>query len=152
MMTCTVIVFLFAGLQAASKGPDGGAKGVIIALIVYRFFLGIGIGGEYPAGSVAAAENSEDEGIKKSSQQRLFVLATNSMIDLAFPIAYFVCLVLIWIFGYSHLNVIWRMTLGLGAVPPLLLLFFRLKMKEPETYRKNSMKKASIPYWLIIKR
>lgn len=28
------------------------------ALVVYRFFVGCGIGGEYPAGSVGAAEAS----------------------------------------------------------------------------------------------
>lgn len=60
----------------------------------YRFLVGIGIGmsihssmnleeflmnrvllgGEYPTGSVAAAENTEDPDIPKASQQRLFVL------------------------------------------------------------------------------
>lgn len=52
------------------------------------------------------------------------------MLDLAFAISYFVCLVLLWIFGMNHLNAVWRITLGLGTVPPLLLLYFRLKMKE----------------------
>lgn len=32
------------------------------------------LGGEYPTGSVAAAENTEDPDIPKASQQRLFVL------------------------------------------------------------------------------
>jgi len=150
MLICTGIVFVFSALQAASKGH--GAQGTINALIAYRFFTGIGIGGEYPTGSVAAAENSEDPGIKKSSQQRLFVLATNTMIDFAFVISYFVALVLLWIFGMNHLNAVWRITLGLGCVPPLFLFYFRIKMKEPESYKANSMKHAKIPYWLIIKR
>ena len=122
------------------------------------------LGGEYPTGSVAAAENTEDPDIPKASQQRLFVLgetlyltmimgqtdqmnnvniATNSMIDAAFVISYFVCLVLLWIFGMNHLNAVWRMTLGF--VPPLFLFYFRLKMKEPESYEKYSMKHTRIP-------
>ena len=48
---------------------------------------GIGIGGEYPTGSVAAAESTEDPGISKKKQQKLFVLATNTMLDFAFAIA-----------------------------------------------------------------
>lgn len=52
------------------------------------------------------------------------------MLDFAFAISYFVCLVLLWIFGMNHLNAVWRITLGLGTVPPLLLLYFRLKMRE----------------------
>ncbi|ODN74417.1 hypothetical protein, variant [Cryptococcus amylolentus CBS 6039] len=150
MLLCTGIVFVFSALQAASKGP--GAQGTINALIAYRFLVGIGIGGEYPTGSVAAAENTEDPDIPKKTQQRLFVLSTNSMIDAAFAISYFVCLVCLWIFGMNHLNAVWRLTLGLGCVPPLFLFYFRLKMKEPESYAKNSMRHTSIPYWLIIKR
>ncbi|WVQ96859.1 hypothetical protein IAU59_003966 [Kwoniella sp. CBS 9459] len=150
MLLCTAIVFVFSALQAASKGP--GPQGTINALMAYRFLVGIGIGGEYPTGSVAAAENTEDPDIPKKSQQRLFVLATNSMIDLAFVIANFTCLVCLWIFGMNHLNAVWRVTLGLGVIPPMFLLYFRLKMKEPEAYAKNSMKHTTIPYWLIIKR
>jgi hypothetical protein len=52
------------------------------------------------------------------------------MIDLAFVISYFTCLVCLWIFGMDHLNAVWRLTLGLGCVPPLFLLYFRLKMQE----------------------
>ncbi|KAK4687773.1 hypothetical protein P7C73_g2347, partial [Tremellales sp. Uapishka_1] len=151
MLVCTGIVFVFSALEAGSKGV-GGAQGTINALIAYRFLVGIGIGGEYPTGSVAAAEGSEDPQISKKSQQRLFVLATNSAIDVAFVVATFVPLVLLWIFGMDHLRAVWRITLGLGIVPPMFLLYFRLKMREPEAYIKNSMKKARIPYWLIIKR
>ncbi|WWC95989.1 hypothetical protein V866_002856 [Kwoniella sp. B9012] len=150
MLLCTGIVFVFSALQAASKGP--GAQGTINALLAYRFLVGIGIGGEYPTGSVAAAENTEDPDIPKKTQQRLFVLATNTMIDFAFVISYFVCLVCLWIFGMNHLNAVWRVTLGLGVVPPLFLFYFRLKMREPEAYAKHSMKHTRIPYWLILKR
>lgn len=59
----------------------------------------------------------------------LFSLATNSMIDLGFVIAAFVPLVLLWIAGEGHLRLIWRLTLGLGVIPPLILLYFRIKMK-----------------------
>jgi hypothetical protein len=55
------------------------------------------------------------------------------MLDFAFAISYFVCLVLLWIFGMNHLNAVWRITLGLGCVPPLFLLYFRLKMHEVST-------------------
>ena len=43
----------------------------------YSFFLGIGIGAEYPCGSVAASEQSEEEGIAKNAQNRWFALATS---------------------------------------------------------------------------
>jgi len=42
------------------------------------FLLGIGVGAEYPCGSVAASEQSEEEGIAKNAQHRWFALATST--------------------------------------------------------------------------
>jgi len=89
--------------------------------------------------------------VKKSSQQRLFVLgklhslqardSTSSADADIFPShqhddrprfrTLLLCLPrLPLIFGLNHLNAVWRITLGLGVVPPLFLLYFRLKMHE----------------------
>lgn len=38
MLACTLIVFVFSALCAASKGP--GVQGTVNALIAYRFFIG----------------------------------------------------------------------------------------------------------------
>lgn len=127
---------------------------MINCLIAFRFFLGIGIGGEYPCGSTAAAESSENSTVKKGRQQRLFVWATHFIIDMGFPAAWFVPLVLVWIFGESRkgLGIVWRGAFVLGAFPPLLLIIARLFMDEPEVYKKNSMKHKKIPYKLIFRR
>lgn len=85
MLACTAIIFVFSILCACSAGPP---QVLINCLIAFRFLLGIGIGGEYPSGSVTAAESTEDKGVKKSQQQRLFIWATNTMLDLAFAIAW----------------------------------------------------------------
>lgn len=50
------------------------------------------------------------------------------MIDLGFVIASFVPLVLLWIGGMGYLRMVWRVTLGLGTIPPLILLYFRIKV------------------------
>lgn len=42
-----------------------------------RFFLGIGIGAEYPCGSVSASEQSEGPGVSKKAQHRWFAIATS---------------------------------------------------------------------------
>ena len=39
--------------------------------------MGIGIGAEYPCGSVSASEQSEEPGISKNAQHRWFALATS---------------------------------------------------------------------------
>jgi len=74
------------------------------------------------------------------------------MIDFGFVVAEFVPLVLFWIFGEHHLRAVWRLSLGLGVVPALAVFIWRLSMEEPTRYKKDSMKHAKIPYWLILKR
>ena len=44
------------------------------------FLLGIGIGAEYPCGSVSASEQSEQPGINKRAQHRWLALATSQSI------------------------------------------------------------------------
>ncbi|KIK62448.1 hypothetical protein GYMLUDRAFT_499958 [Collybiopsis luxurians FD-317 M1] len=152
MMTATWIVAFFSLLSAASSGAHHSLTGLVAMLSVCRFFLGIGVGAEYPCGSVSAAERSEERDITKMSRHRWLALATNSMIDFGFVISTFVPLVLFWIFGEHHLRAVWRMSLGLGFVPAMAVLLWRIGMKEPERYQKDSMKHSKIPYSLVIRR
>ncbi|KAG6819893.1 hypothetical protein H0H93_007606, partial [Arthromyces matolae] len=152
MMSATGIIFIFSGLSAASSSAHGSVDGMLAMLCAMRFLVGIGIGAEYPCGSVSAAEQTEQPIINKRSQHRWLGLATIFMIDFGFVIASFVPLVLFWIFGENHLRAVWRLSLGLGMVPAGLVFLWRLNMDEPEPYKKNSMKRIRIPYWLVIKR
>lgn len=78
-MTATGIIVLFSFLSACSQGVHGSTQGLVAALIVFRFFLGVGIGAEYPCGSVAASEQSEEDSIAKNAQNRWFALATSRL-------------------------------------------------------------------------
>ncbi|KAF7327429.1 MFS Git1p-related glycerophosphoinositol [Mycena kentingensis (nom. inval.)] len=152
MMTAAGIVSFFTLLSAASSGANHNFHGLLAMLIVSRFFLGVGIGAEYPCGSVSASEQTEGEAIAKNAQHRWFSLATNSCIDAAFVVAAFVPLVLFWIFGEHHLRAAWRLSLGLGFIPAALVFAWRWNMEEPKMYRKSSMKKVKIPYGLVLRR
>jgi MFS family permease len=94
MMAASGIVALFALLTATVKGVNGDLHSMLAQLAawrwafhpphiitlnkcVIRFFLGIGIGAEYPCGSVAASEQSEEPGIQKNRQHRWVALATS---------------------------------------------------------------------------
>ena len=152
------------------------------------FLLGIGIGAEYPCGSVSASEQSEQPGINKRAQHRWVALATSEKIPfLALRYWYFLSSRYydrLWIrgssicptsalldvhsqnvhaceprwltsfssFGENHLRAVWRMSLGLGVIPALVVFFWRLNMDEPERFKKDSMRDTKIPYLLVIKR
>lgn len=149
MLLSTAILILFTILGAGAWGAHDSVYGMLAALTAYRFFIGIGIGGEYPAGSVAASEATAV--LSKGHRNRWFVLFTNFMIDFGFVVSAFVPLVCLWIFGMDHLTAVWRLTLGLGAIPPISLFFLRLKFKEPEQFTKNNFKRTKVPYLLVIK-
>lgn len=152
MMLATGIVAVFSGLSAASSGAHNSIGGMLSMLSAMRFLIGIGIGAEYPCGSVASSEQSEEPVISRYAQHRWVVLAGNTAIDFGFVIAAFVPLVLVWIFGEDHLRAVWRLSLGLGMVPAIGVLLWRLRMQEPTRYRKDSMVRSKTPYWLVIRR
>jgi hypothetical protein len=58
-------------------------------------------------------------------------------------------MILVLIFTENHLRAAWRVALGLGIIPPLSLLYLRLKLNEPEEFNRERMRK--FPYWLILK-
>ncbi|KAK7721914.1 glycerophosphoinositol permease [Botryosphaeria dothidea] len=149
LMASTLIIILFAILGTASYGAGGSAGGLFAALTAYRFFLGIGIGGEYPAGSVGCAESTGE--LKSGTRNRWFILFTNVQIDLGFVIAAIVPLIVVLATTEDHLRAAWRICLGIGIIPPLSLLYLRLKLQEPEAYKRESMRDTKTPYWLALK-
>lgn len=44
----------------------------------------------------------------------------------------------------------WRAALGVGVIFPLVLLYLRFKLEEPEDFTKNSMRQNT-PYLLVFK-
>ncbi|KAF4260771.1 hypothetical protein CNMCM8812_001936 [Aspergillus fumigatus] len=147
LMVSTVILIIFSALSAGSYGAHGSQAGLFAALTAYRFFLGVGIGGEYPAGSVAAAESTGE--LKSGHRNRWFIMFTNFQIDFGFVVSSFVAMILMLIFTENHMRAAWRVALGLGVIPPLSLFYLRLKLDEPEEFNRQRMHK--FPIWLIIK-
>ncbi|KAI4744322.1 MFS phospholipid transporter Git1 [Aureobasidium sp. EXF-12298] len=145
----TVILILFAALSAGSYGAGGSSSGLFAALTAWRFLLGIGIGGEYPAGSVGCAESTGE--LKSGTRNRWFILFTNVQIDIGFVVSALVPMIVVLCTGEDHLRAAWRICLGLGVIPPLSLLYLRLKLNEPEAYRRETMAKAKTPWLLVLK-
>jgi len=52
--------------------------------------------------------------------------------------------------GSGHLETIWRTSLGIGILFPLVLFVMRLRLKEPEEFAKESMRQNT-PYLLVLR-
>lgn len=72
-------------------------------------------------------------------------------IDLGYVTANLVPMILVLIFTDNHLRIVWRIALGLGVIPPLSLFYLRLKLEEPEEFKRETMKNTRTPWWLVIK-
>jgi hypothetical protein len=66
-------------------------------------------------------------------------------------IAAIVATIVVVITGEDHLRVAWRVCLGLGIIPPLSLLYLRIKLQEPEAFKRESFAKAKTPWLLVAK-
>lgn len=50
----------------------------------------------------------------------------------------------------TNYSTIWRTSLGIGVVFPLVLLLLRMRLKEPEEFTKEAMRRQT-PYILVLK-
>ncbi|KAI1826732.1 putative MFS phospholipid transporter [Xylaria intraflava] len=148
LLVSTIILIVFTALAAGSYF-HGEPVAMFNMLTAWRFFVGIGIGGEYPAGSVSCAESTGE--LKGGTRNRWFILFTNSMIDTGFVIGAFVPYVVAAAAHNKNFGTIWRTSLGIGVVFPIILFILRLKLKEPEEFSRNSLKNARTPYRLVFK-
>jgi MFS family permease len=96
-------------------------------LIVFRFLLGFGVGGDYPVSAVLMSEyaNRKDRG-------RLvgMVFSTQALGLIVGPL---IALALLGA-GVSD-NLAWRIMLGLGAVPAAAVIYLRSRMPESPRYQ-----------------
>jgi MFS family permease len=105
--------------------------------------------GEYPAGSVGCAESTGE--LKPGTRHRWFILFTDVQIDLGFVVAAIVPMIVVLVTGEDHLRVAWRICLGLGIIPPLSLLYLRIKLSEPEAFKLETMAKTKTPWMLCVR-
>ena len=95
-------------------------------LIVSRFVMGLGIGGDYPVSAVIMSEyaNRKDRG--------KLVGMVFSMQAVGLILGPIVALTLV-ASGIGH-DIAWRLMLGLGAIPAMAVIYFRRRMPESPRY------------------
>ncbi len=94
----------------------------VVWLIVFRFCLGLGIGGDYPVSAVLMSEYSN-----RKNRGKLVGLVF-SMQALGTVVGYVVALTLLSS-GMSS-GYVWRIILALGAIPSAMVLYSRRRMPE----------------------
>lgn len=49
----------------------------------------------------------------------------------------------------AHLEAAWRIMLGIGIIPPLSLLYLRIKLQEPEEFKREAIKSHHNYPWML---
>ncbi|KAL6077107.1 Sugar transporter [Balamuthia mandrillaris] len=106
-------------------------------LAICRFLLGIGIGGEYPLSATITAESSE------THQRGRLTAAVFSMQGIGACSAALVAYLLIVILGADGHEWAWRLSIAVGAIPGLLIFYFRLKMEETSHFQRHQRQSSS---------
>ena len=111
LTSCISLVSIFLSATI----PTGSATQVYSTIIACRFFLGIGLGGVYPLAATKASEDSTGgDGVDSAAAASSFFWQTPGSLA---P------WILAIIFTYTDLSTDsrWRLLLGLGAVPSLIV-------------------------------
>jgi PHS family inorganic phosphate transporter-like MFS transporter len=128
-----IIIATFA--QALSGGAH--AVNIIGVLIVWRFIMGIGIGGDYPLSAVISSEFASTR-IRGRLMTAVFAAQgwgnfTASLVAYVIVAAYKTPLLHDPVAQLNHVDYMWRLLIGLGCIPGCVALYFRLTI--PETPR-----------------
>ena len=146
-----IIVTATFAQALAGSGPG---MNIIAVLIVWRFIMGVGVGGDYPLSAVITSEFASTKTRGRlmttvftaqgwgnfGTQHRSWMKADDAQLVLA---ASLVALVTVNAFKeaiirdnigeLTHIDYCWRILIGLGCVPGAIALYFRLTI--PETPR-----------------
>jgi MFS family permease len=119
----TVAAVMIVGALASALATN------VIWLVAARFVLGLGIGGDYPVSAVLMSEYSN-----RNDRGRLVGLVF-SMQAAGLIVGPIVGLALLSS-GINH-ELVWRLMLGLGAMPAAAVIYLRTKMPESPRYQEQ---------------
>jgi PHS family inorganic phosphate transporter-like MFS transporter len=106
-------------------------------MMLFRFIMGMGVGGEYPMASTITSESS-------SNNDRIRNLAAVFSMQ---GVGRVLCalMLLISAFTITDTHWQWRFAILMGALPMLIAVYFRFKAEETEAYQHQVKEKITTP-------
>jgi PHS family inorganic phosphate transporter-like MFS transporter len=126
VMALQIFASIGSSLLYTSKGD------VYLYLAAWRFVLGVGAGGVYPLAAVLSAEQSDAQRSENTNASPSHddpvkrVVLTFSTQGLGFIMVPIIAVLLLY--STDNLELVWRLLLGLGALPGLCLLYMQWRL------------------------
>ncbi|KAF9017295.1 inorganic phosphate transporter [Hymenopellis radicata] len=132
------LMIIILGCFAQSISAMGHAVNIFGVLIVWRFIMGIGIGGDYPTSSVITSEFASTR-IRGRMMTAVFAAQgwgnfAAALVGLIVVVCYKTSILGDTPPFYEHVDEVWRILIGLGCVPGVIALYFRLTIPETPRY------------------
>ncbi|KAF9133561.1 Inorganic phosphate transporter pho84 [Mortierella sp. GBA39] len=114
----------------------GNAYGLSLpwAIMVWRFILGVGVGGDYPLSAVITSE------FATTNRRGAMMAAVFAMQGFGYLTTALVAILLLLGFkgmieeDARNLDYVWRLLIGLGCIPALVAVYFRMTIPETPRY------------------
>ncbi|KZS91281.1 phosphate transporter [Sistotremastrum niveocremeum HHB9708] len=131
------LIIIIVGTFGQAVSANYQAINIISLLIVWRFIMGIGIGGDYPLSAIISSEFASKH-IRGRMMTSVFACQGWGQLTAAIVSTILVAIFRTSIESYTikdldPVDVLWRLLIGLGGVPAAIALYFRLTI--PETPR-----------------
>lgn len=125
-----VLVLFFGAILSASSHD-------FWWLLIMRLVVGFGIGGDYPSSAVVISENATH---KNRGYLVLLVFAMQAVGLIVGPL-----LASLFLMSHMHYNTVWRILLGLGAIPAASVFYLRRTIQESPHYLRSQQSATTIP-------
>ncbi|KAI0749613.1 phosphate transporter [Daedaleopsis nitida] len=144
-----LILIIIATFGQALSG-QGHAVSIIGVLVVWRFIMGVGIGGDYPLSAVISSEFASKH-IRGRMMTAVFANQgwgqfSAALIAFIVVSAYKSSLLKDDPAILAHVDFMWRILIGVGCVPGAIALYFRLTIPETPRFTmdvERNVKQAS---------
>lgn len=128
IFVCTISMVILGAVGSALVQGGREDGGIYVQLTIFRFILGVGVGGEYPLSATVSSESTKTAE-RGSAVSNVFAMqgwgnVTAGLLSWALLAA------------GVELEIVWRVCLGFGAVPGLLTVYWRWCMEETEAFQK----------------
>ncbi|EJT98359.1 phosphate transporter [Dacryopinax primogenitus] len=129
-----IIIVATFGQALSAQGPNT-AVTITGVIVVWRFIMGVGIGGDYPLSAVITSEFAATR-IRGRMMCAVFAMQgfgnfTAAVVATVVVVAY---KPYILSSGPQAVDYTWRLLIGLGCVPAVIALYFRLTIPETPRY------------------
>ena len=125
-MAVVMTVQIGAAFMSSWSGVIFVGRNIHSELACWRFLLGVGCGGVYPLAATITAESSPETENKGKSVALMF-----SFQGVGYLAVSLIAYLLVCIFGEES-DVAWRLLLGLGSLPGLVLIVTRIQHRRKE--------------------